>query len=153
MPKKQSATSVKHQDLEKKKEEYKKEGIRIFKYKKIANPSSYDAYKVYKKLDPQPRNDLEVEIAKWSMKRHQNIKFEVWDISRRDEPPNSRKAYIFIGTILNMDDSDRIKNEIELAEEKYVHKIKELKRKIEETESLTNQERKTPPIIDILSGC
>jgi len=149
MPKKQSA-SGRHQDLDKMKEEYKKDGIRIFTRIEI-NPHMHTVYTLYSQINPQPKNELEEEILRWSVKKVTNVEFEIMDISRRDESPRSRMAYAFVAETQNKNNCKDIKKKIIRVRDSYISKIEELRNKIRIAES-TSKTEEPSSIIGVLSN-
>ena len=135
-PKKQSITSVKHQDLEKKKEKYWKKGIGVDILNKVSNPHPTDFNQAYKRLDPQPENILDIKSAKDCLKDFKDIRLAKWDVSRRDELPFSRKAYLFVAESKNKN-VDELVIEIEKVEKKYKIIRDELKKKVSKPIAIT----------------
>ncbi len=141
MAKKQSATIVNHRDSEKTKLQ-KKECIEIEIFKRISNPRSVESAKLYKILNPKPSDSLAFEIAQWSANNSNNVRFEQWDLSRPDETPYSRKAYVFVAETTKKQMIEELKREINIVEQNYRTKLREINRKI----------GKRPTVIEAISS-
>ncbi|MCJ7570747.1 MAG: hypothetical protein MUO82_02560 [Candidatus Thermoplasmatota archaeon] len=129
MPKKQVTSSVKHSDLEKIKNKYKEMGIRIFTYEKISNPLTYKLHMIYKKVNPQPENEIERDLIRSSIEDLPELRFETWDMSRRDEQQYDRKAYMLVTETDNEDKIVELINKITDIEHKYSLKKEEIQKK------------------------
>jgi len=135
MPKKQSATSVKHQDLEKIREDYWKKGIGVDVIEKISNPHRIELRKVYKRVDPEPSNNLELDIARRNAEKSKHVRFETWDVSRRDEIPYSKIAYMLVAESENRKIDD-LACELEQIEAAYKTDLAEIKKKISKSSTI-----------------
>lgn len=129
MPKKHSIR-VKHQDLEDKMVKYKKLGIRVFTYEKVSNPRSYELHMVYKKIFPQPENEIERELLRTITEDLPELRFETWDMSRRDEQQYARKVYMLVAETGDKDKLPKLADNITEIEKKYSTKKEDLQKKI-----------------------
>jgi len=113
-----------------------KYGVKIV-VRESSNPDTKYVATVYKRIEPIPLDGIDEEIAECAIERlsknrdgiHVNVR--CWDMSRPDEPPYSREAYVWVTTAESMEDIDRFTESIQELERWYKAKRGEIRREIE----------------------
>ena len=112
--------------------ELNKKGIKILQL-------GEERYFIYKDVLPPPEDGIEEQLAEEISKKskYNNISFNIWDMSKPSEQPYSQKAHIVFGEVKDLNNVDKITEEITSFEREYSSKLKLLRKKLKQNKKFS----------------